>query len=356
MVDYSIDPRRNLALALQSQAISSEPVVHWSQAIARLGQALASKNMLQKSQEQENAANEALMQSGGDIKRLMGLLSSPSMKDNPYAKNLGSEIQQKSIMSKFLSGSNTVPASIQEYQYFKNLSPEEQQRMMALRRSPQILNLGGSQGVYNPLSGGLSQQFEVTPKPEQMPEFKQKQSEAIATGKNIASSIENLNDIQSKLPSLEKTVNRLGSLSNKATYTKVGQLINTGIKEIGANPTDGAVARTEYEAIVNNQILPLLRQTFGAQFTVQEGEELRKTLGDVNATPQQKQAVLKSFIEQKKNSIEDEIRKINIMSNQDYINIPQSAPTQDVIYNGNLTSQEQSKKRYIYDPSTGSFR
>jgi hypothetical protein len=57
-------------------------------------------------------------------------------------------------------------------------------------------------------------------------------------------------------------------------------------------------------AMVDNQVLPMLRDTFGAQFTVKEGETLRATLGDPDKTPAEKKAVLEAFIEQKIRNIE----------------------------------------------------
>jgi hypothetical protein len=56
--------------------------------------------------------------------------------------------------------------------------------------------------------------------------------------------------------------------------------------------------------MVDNQILPLLRETFGAQFTLQEGQSLKTTLGDPEKSPQEKRAVLEAFIEQKVRNIE----------------------------------------------------
>ncbi len=113
---------------------------------------------------------------------------------------------------------------------------------------------------------------------------------------NVELDFESLN---SKLPGLEIVVNELSGLANEATYTGVGQARDWLVKETGNGPTAGALARTKYEAMVSNQVLPLLRDTFGAQFTLQEGENLRKTLGDPNKTPPEKQAVLEAFIEQK---------------------------------------------------------
>lgn len=44
--------------------------------------------------------------------------------------------------------------------------------------------------------------------------------------------------------------------------------------------------------------------------TVIEGDRLRATLGDVNKSPVEKQAVLNAFIKQKENNIKSQARKI----------------------------------------------
>jgi hypothetical protein len=51
-------------------------------------------------------------------------------------------------------------------------------------------------------------------------------------------------------------------------------------------------------------VLPMLRDTFGAAFTVKEGETLRATLGGDDKSPAEKQAILKAFIAQKKRDLD----------------------------------------------------
>lgn len=110
--------------------------------------------------------------------------------------------------------------------------------------------------------------------------------------------------MSSKMPGLENVVKQLDGLSDKATYTFAGQAYNALRTQAGMEPAEGQVARTQYQSIVANQILPLLRDTFGAQFTAREGDTLMATLGDPDKTPKEKQAVLKSFIEQKRRDVE----------------------------------------------------
>lgn len=112
-----------------------------------------------------------------------------------------------------------------------------------------------------------------------------------------------LESMNSKMPGLEKVVGQLEALSDKATYTFAGQGVDAVRRQAGMEPREAAVARADYISMVDNQVLPLLRETFGAQFTVEEGKSLRATLGDPNKAPAEKKAVLRSFIEQKRRDV-----------------------------------------------------
>lgn len=115
--------------------------------------------------------------------------------------------------------------------------------------------------------------------------------------------IEQYKTAQSTLPELKNTVAELEALSDKATFRKSDQLKDFLTKEIKGEATPGAIARTELIAKVDQQVLPLMKQTFGAAFTEREGESLRKTMLDPNTTPAQKKASLKSFIAQKERDL-----------------------------------------------------
>lgn len=113
-----------------------------------------------------------------------------------------------------------------------------------------------------------------------------------------------LREMKRNMPGLEVVVGQLHGLSDTATYTAAGRLADEVRKQLGLDPSDSAVDRAEYIAVVDNQVLPLLRQTFGAAFTAKEGDTLRATLGDPNKSPSEKKAVLNAFIEQKKRDLE----------------------------------------------------
>ena len=106
------------------------------------------------------------------------------------------------------------------------------------------------------------------------------------------------------LPGLIKATDNLKELASVATSTYGGRFFDLIAKESGWGSTKGANARSKYIAIIDNQVLPLLKETFGAAMTEGEGLRLSNTLGDPNATPEQKMLQTEAFIEQKMRNIE----------------------------------------------------
>ncbi len=146
----------------------------------------------------------------------------------------------------------------------------------------------------------LSQQLQYAPKIEV----------AKSRGKSIGEAEALLGEMQAYQPKLIETVNKLSELGKKATYTLGGRVLDLIIKETGGEPRESAIARAEYISTVDNEILPLLRQTFGAAFTKAEGDSLRATLGAPNVSPQEKDAVLRAFIDNKTTQIQALKRQI----------------------------------------------
>lgn len=174
------------------------------------------------------------------------------------------------------------------------------------------------------------------------PVLEEKTSRAGVVGKDLGEKDVDLASREAMLPQLEDTVTKLSELGKKATYTLAGRGVDAAGRELGLDPREAAIARTEYIALVDNQILPLLRQTFGAQFTQKEGESLKVTLGDPNKTPEEKDAVLRSFIDQKKATIESLRRE----TGRPTLNttIPQTIPdTEDLQYLDNIQPRKDGE-------------
>lgn len=136
------------------------------------------------------------------------------------------------------------------------------------------------------------------------PEIEAKVTSARAIAADRGEVFTELNQMKAALPSLQSTVAALRELAPIATSTLGGSVFDTVVKESGFGSTTGATAKAKFIAIINNQVLPLLKPTFGAAFTVQEGESLKATMGDPTATPAEKMAQLDAFIDQKIRDIE----------------------------------------------------
>lgn len=117
--------------------------------------------------------------------------------------------------------------------------------------------------------------------------------------------------LKASLPGLLGVVDQLRELAPIATSTLSGRVFDVGLKEIGFGSTEGSTARAKFIAIINNQVLPLLKPTFGGSFTVQEGEALKATMGDPNATPAEKLAQLDAFIGGKVTEIQNKERLLS---------------------------------------------
>lgn len=196
---------------------------------------------------------------------------------------------------------NDAPATVQEWEYFSKLNPEQQAAYLRMKRSTPYLNLGDEYAQPDPAQPG-----KISGPTIKIDNFSPAYDAAVGTGTGKID-VENqaaFDSLNSKLPGLQSVVAELGTLAKKATYTATGQLIDNAMREAGMEPSEAAVARAQYIATIDNQILPLLRDTFGAAFTAKEGETLRATLGDPNKSPAEKQVVLEAFIAQKLRDLE----------------------------------------------------
>jgi len=191
-----------------------------------------------------------------------------------------------------------MPKDVMSALWYMNASPEERKAFDQTKRQQQFLNLQNR--FFNPRT---QQSVDVGMKPVDEPEHKSKVKVAEAIGKAHGEAEVSLKDVEAMQPRLENLVNELSALGEEATYTQAGQFADATRRQLGMPVGPGAVARKEYISKVDNEILPLLRQTFGAQFTEREGQSLKATLGDPNASPEEKDAVLRSFIKTKREQI-----------------------------------------------------
>lgn len=254
-----------------------------------------------------------------------GLLSAsgPSTTPTSFGQAFGKGIEQSQkagndyqdslikqlTLTKALSGES--PSAVREYEYYNNLDTKGKEAFLRVKRAQQSLNLGGSQVVLDPM-GGVRETYRVTPKPNEMPDFKMQQAKSTEIGRQAGETASDLNAAESSMPQLEQAVKTLSDLGKKATYTMAGRGRDIAVRQSGLGATEGATARAAYIAHVKNNVLPLLRRTFGAQFTKAEGDSLLATLGDPNSSPQERDATLNAFIEDKRATLGTMRRQVGV--------------------------------------------
>ena len=103
---------------------------------------------------------------------------------------------------------------------------------------------------------------------------------------------------------------RRAALATIATSTMGGRTFDFASRELGFGSTKGATARAKFVATIANQVLPLLKPTFGGSFSIQEGQELKASLADPDVSPEEKLAQLTAFLDQKERDILSKQREL----------------------------------------------
>ena len=146
-----------------------------------------------------------------------------------------------------------------------------------------------------------------TGKAETQLKFKPKINKAVKLAEKAATErgdvLTELGRMEASLPGVKEVVNELLELSDIATSTLGGKAFDFVVKQSGFGSTKGATAKAKMEAIVDNQVLPLLKETFGAAFTATEGEALKASLVNPDSSPAQRRAQLEAFLAQKERNV-----------------------------------------------------
>lgn len=143
---------------------------------------------------------------------------------------------ENQILKQKAAGNVDSPASVKEWNYYNQLAPQDQKRYIQMKRADQIMNLGGTMAVRGQ-QGGIMEQYAVTPKMTDMPEF-QAQQESAKTEAKLMQEAETgaslgLGQAQSSADQLKAVIS---GLKNHPGFSAV-----VGFK----NPLKGAVPFTE---------------------------------------------------------------------------------------------------------------
>lgn len=186
-------------------------------------------------------------------------------------------------------GGADAPSSIREWNTFQQMQPDQQKQYLQMKRASQIMNLGGSQVVRDPMGGAPTESYQVTPKPEQMPEFKGKQQQAIEGAKTEAIpdrlKAESVNEAQLGMPQLEEDASYMNKLLEDIKTHK-GLKAGTGMSSI--LPAIPGTKRKAFDVLldqVKGKQFMTAYQTLkgGGQITEVEGQKATEALARMNA-------------------------------------------------------------------------
>lgn len=148
---------------------------------------------------------------------------------------------------------------------------------------------------------------------ELLPSIKSDVKIAEKEAQSRGESLSELASAKAAMPGLRTVVSNLKALSGDATFTLAGKGFNAVAKELGFS-TKGDTARSAMIAMVDNQVLPLLKPIFGAAFTAAEGDRLRNAFLDPDSTPDSRVASLDAFLAQMERNIESKERESGVIS------------------------------------------
>jgi len=148
---------------------------------------------------------------------------------------------------------------------------------------------------------------------ELLPSIKSDVKIAEKEAQSRGESLSELASAKAAMPGLRTVVSNLKALSGDATFTLAGKGFNAVAKELGFS-TKGDTARSAMIAMVDNQVLPLLKPIFGAAFTAAEGDRLRNAFLDPDSTPDSRVASLDAFLAQMERNIESKERESGAIS------------------------------------------
>lgn len=239
------------------------------------------------------------------------------------------------LAKKKASTPSSMPSNIAEWQAYQDMTDAEKKEYLTMKRTNPAINLGGLFGNRDAVTGAITPApgGTVTLKPGETvdhrssvaggeeqarsdvkevmnPIIAQKTKGAEALGSEIGSVSNTVAEMNARLPHLEEVVNKLTGLGKTATYTWADQMNDTWNRQMKNPASVGAKDRAKLVSTVDNEVLPLLRQTFGAAFTKAEGDSLKAALVNPDSSPEEKQYQLQAFIEAQRGKVKVEAERL----------------------------------------------
>lgn len=191
------------------------------------------------------------------------------------------------------------PAGLQEFREFEKSTPERKKEWLEFKRGPSMLNLGGQLGVRAP-GGGVAETYTVTPKPEQMPEFKGAQARAEAGAKADVERSTEATKKTTQAGNMSDLIGQADALLNDATGSYLGTAGALGKRAVGMSDTN--TQANQQLKLISGWLVSNVPRMEGPQsnFDIQNYQEMAGKVGDTTVPVGDRRAALQQLLQLQK--------------------------------------------------------
>lgn len=215
------------------------------------------------------------------------------MKNWEYGQSLPEDQRQQFFAR---AGAGSSPSSVQEWEFFNRLDPQQQARYLEMKRNPQIMNLGGAMAVRAP-GGGIGESYAVTPKPEDMPNFRGAQAAAVEGAKTQVQTEADASKAGKTADSLISNITEAERIlrSGKATGSLMGAGIAAGKGAFGIS--DASTQANQQLELISGWMVANVPRMEGPQsnYDVQNYRVMAATVGDKTKPIEDRLAALRTL-------------------------------------------------------------
>ncbi len=158
MSEADIASSRKMAQALMMQGTDASPVGHWTQALARALQGAVGgmyQSQAVKGEKDRSSALAAALAGSGAMSGLNDgdravLSQNPAIMSAVAAKTMANKLDPNAGLNrqlleakiKQMQSGGEQPSNVREWQYFKSLTPEQQQQYLVMKRAEKVIDTG----------------------------------------------------------------------------------------------------------------------------------------------------------------------------------------------------------------------
>ena len=273
------------------------------------------------------------------------------------------------------------PAAIKEWQVYNSMPAEDQQRYLQMKRADQIMNLGGQMAVRNPL-GGIQEQYTVTPKISETPQFEAMVSGAQTSAKikaeDVAKAQMGMGQSQENTKQLLDTLDSIENSKGLSAVVGMPNPLGGRIPFVGNIPgTPAADFQAKLDQLGGKQFLQAFESLKGGgAITEIEGQKATNAIASMQASQSEeafrkslqefKEIVIRASERAQQKAQQDPMQQwLNSVQGMENMNPNANIPSMPVI-NPQTTKtlfekskaefdSKKPKQRLVYNPSTGEF-